>query len=196
MKLKLLAGTTNQGKLKEIKNILSDVDVISLSDIGLSSFEVVENLKTYQGNALKKAREIALATNMVTIADDSGLEVIALGNLPGVNSKRFAVGSKLDKVDYLLHKLKGESNRDCRFITTICLYHPGQKLARAFRASVRGQIASEKRGLAGFDYDQIFIPVNHDKTYAQLGTEYKNQISQRAKALKKLAKYIHEKFNL
>ena len=193
MKTVILA-TNNQGKVKELENMLKDfeVKVLSLKDFPELP-EVEEDGETFTENALKKAREICVETNYITIADDSGLEVDALNGQPGVYSARFAGEVKDDAAnnDKLLRLLKDvpEAKRTARFRCVIALVTP-QGNEQVFEGSCEGVIGHALKGAEGFGYDPLFIVPDYHKTFAELGIETKNKISHRGKAFKKTVEYL------
>lgn len=197
--MKLLVATNNQGKQKEFRRILGSigVELVFPEDVGLGELEVEETGSTFRENALLKARQFAKKSKLLTIADDSGLEVKFLGDQPGANSKRFFPGSDGDRNNHLLSLMSqavGE-DREALFKTVLCLFNPNTNEAYYFEGIYRGVIAMEANGNEGFGYDPIFIPEGETKTSAQLGLEYKNQHSHRYLAIKKLAKYLEDKQN-
>jgi XTP/dITP diphosphohydrolase len=185
--MKLLIATRNSHKLHEIKTLfqVKNLDIISAFDYP-DIPEVEEDRDTFEGNAVKKAATMALATGHWALADDSGLEVDALDGQPGVYSARFAG----EPVDYhannikLLRLLENEENRTARFRCVIGLSSP-RGSARTVEGRVEGAIARELRGHAGFGYDPLFIPADHEQTFAEMGVKRKNTISHRGNALKK-----------
>ncbi len=185
----LVAATTNKDKVKEIKKILKGlgVKVLTPDAFGLPP-EVIENGRTFEENASKKARAISRFTGKLAIADDSGLEVEALSGRPGVRSSRFA-GEKVTYADNnakLLRLLNGvpAAKRKARFICVIAIARYG-KVLKTVQGAVTGRIALENRGKTGFGYDPVFIAPKYGKTFAELGPEIKNKISHRYKALDK-----------
>ena len=156
--MQLLFATNNQGKLVEVKAMLEDtgIEVLSLTeaadllDKDLASIEVEETGQTFEENALIKAKVYAYKTGLLTAADDSGLEVEALNNFPGVVSARWQTGSDADRNQALLEKMVTIKNRQAQFVATICLYDPQTKAYKNFRGVVKGKIAEEIKGKAGF----------------------------------------------
>ena len=193
--MKLVFATNNKHKLQEVRDILGDrVEVLSLSDINCYD-DIPETGTTLQENALIKARWISEKYNCNCFADDTGLEVDALGGAPGVYSARYA-GEECDSqanMQKLLHNLTGENNRDAQFRTVIALII--DKEETLFDGVVKGRISCEKMGEAGFGYDPIFIPEGYDVSFAQMGSEEKNRISHRYRATEKLSKYLKEKYD-
>ena len=193
---KLLLATGNQGKLEELRQLLTGVpfDLISSSDIGLD-LDVHESGKTYATNARLKARAFAVASGLLTLADDSGLEVDALGGAPGVLSSRYAGPGASDsqRVSYLLVKLKNIpwEQRTARFrcVMAIALPHGKVKLCSG---SCRGIITFAPKGTNGFGYDPVFYFPKLGKTMAELPPEIKNRISHRAKAAARAGEILIE----
>ena len=190
---KIVFATNNQHKLSEIRQILGDrVEVLSLKDINCD-VDIPETGATLEANALQKAQYIYDHYHMDVFADDSGLEVDALGGAPGVYSARYAGGEGHDSeanMAKLLRELGENNNRRARFRTVIALIIQGQ--VHEFEGIVNGEITRERRGGEGFGYDPIFQPEGYDKTFAELGAEVKNQISHRAKATKKLVEFLQK----
>ena len=198
--MKIVFATNNAHKLSEIRQILgNDIEILSLADIGCHD-DIPETADTLEGNALQKAQYVYDHYHLSCFADDTGLEVDALGGEPGIYSARYA-GDGHDSeanMQKLLQKLGENNNRKARFRTVIALIEkeedekvtePAEKTS-FFEGIVEGQIIREKRGQEGFGYDPIFQPDGYDETFAQLGLEIKNRISHRARAVEKLAKYL------
>ena len=194
---KLVFATNNKHKLKEVSDILSraNYQIASLNDIGCSD-DIPETADTLEGNALLKARYVYEKYRLNCFSDDTGLEVEALNNAPGVYSARFA-GPQCDSEDnmqLLLQKLENEANRKACFRTVIALIIDGEEFL--FEGRVNGTIIKEKQGSEGFGYDPIFVPESHNLSFASLGEEIKNQISHRAKAVEKLYAFLSDcRFN-
>jgi len=189
-KMKIVFATNNLNKLTEVRNILGNrFEVVSLSDIGCRD-DIPEKGQTLKDNALIKAKYIYDKYHVNCFADDTGLEVDALGGAPGVYSARYAGGAHDSEANMrkLLHELENNNNRKARFRTVIALIIDGK--TTYFDGIVNGEIIREKRGGEGFGYDPIFQPEGYSQTFAQLGTDIKNQISHRAKATQKLADYL------
>lgn len=193
---KLVFASNNAHKLEEIRAILgTQYEVKSLKDIGCE-VDIPETGSTFRENALQKATYVKEHFGFDCFADDSGLQVEALGGEPGVYSARYAVkngvqveGNKDDaNMNVLLEKLANEENRKACFRTSIALIFEGE--THFFDGTVEGRIIHEKRGDGGFGYDPIFIPDGYDKTFAELGNEVKNGISHRARAVAKLADFL------
>ena len=188
--MKIVFATNNLHKLSEIRQILGDkVDVLSLKDIGCD-VDIPETGTTLEANALQKAQYIYDHYNMDVFADDTGLEVEALNGEPGVYSARYA-GEGHDSeanMSKLLKELGENNNRKARFRTVIALIQKGE--VHEFEGIVNGEIIRERRGGEGFGYDPIFQPDGYSQTFAELGTDIKNQISHRARATQKLCAFL------
>ena len=184
----IVISTGNAHKLEEIGAILKDLDynIHSLKEVNLADLEIEENGKTFEHNALIKARTVAKLTNMITIADDSGLEVDAIGKKPGIYSSRYAGENATDEEnrEKLLKALKNTaaSHRTGRFVCCIAVVFPDGK-EFVVRGTCEGTIAFEEKGKNGFGYDSLFIVDGYNKTFAELPATVKNAISHRAKAL-------------
>jgi XTP/dITP diphosphohydrolase len=195
MMKRIVFATNNQHKLDEIRQILgNDFHILSLADIGCHE-EIPEDHDTLQENALQKAQYIVDHYHVSCFADDTGLEVDALGGEPGVHSARYAEGTDHDSeanMRKLLLKLGNNNNRRARFRTVIALLleENGKWREEIFDGIVEGHIAREKKGSEGFGYDPIFVPDGYDLSFAELGMEVKNSISHRARAVRKLADFL------
>lgn len=191
----LLLGTRNPGKIYEIKLIIGD---LGLELHSLQEFPEVdvaeENFPTYSGNAIAKAQFYAQATGMLALADDSGLEVEALGGAPGVLSARYAGEDATDaeRRALLLSSLtKTEStNRRARFVCAIAVADANGEVLNVSEGICEGVIAFAPRGTSGFGYDPLFIPDGYNETFGELSDDIKNQISHRARALMKLRAFL------
>lgn len=190
MAITLWVATTNQGKLNEFRNLMAErVEIHGLQD--LKNYAAPpETGKTFEDNARIKARSLkAMRPGTWVVADDSGLEVEGLGGLPGVHSARYAgdKASDAENVAKLLKMLQIRSpgNRTAVFRCVLVAYDPEGR-EHVLRGEVKGQITPTARGKAGFGYDPIFAPEGHDKTFAELGSAVKNQISHRAVAIREL----------
>lgn len=192
--MKLVFATNNRHKLDEVRAIVGDrVEVLPLNDIECHD-EIPETADTLQGNALIKARYIYDKYGLNCFADDTGLEVEALGGEPGVYSARYAGEecSSEANMQKLLHNLTGKSNRNAQFRTVIALIINGEE--KLFNGIVKGSITEEKRGDSGFGYDPIFIPEGFSESFAQMSSEQKNSISHRYRATEQLSNYLKEKY--
>lgn len=197
--MKIVFATNNAHKLQEIREILGpSFEIVSLNDIGCHE-DIPETGNSLEANAHQKAEYIFDHYHVDCFADDTGLEVDALGGEPGVHSARYAEGTDHDSeanMKKLLTKLGDNPNRKARFRTVISLIqmeggNPVCSREYRFEGVVEGHIAYEKHGTEGFGYDPIFIPDGYDKSFAELGEEVKNKISHRAKAVKKLADWLN-----
>ena len=185
----LLLATRNQGKKQEMQQILGDMmlQIITLADIEELP-EVIEDGTTFAENAIKKAVQTSLASGYVTLADDSGLAVDALGGRPGIYSARFAGAGADDnknneKLLSMLQEVKMEQ-RMARFVCAIAISDPDGTVS-VVTGECEGIIAQEGKGTGGFGYDPLFVPLGYSKSFAELTPEEKNAISHRAKALNK-----------
>lgn len=208
--MRLIFATNNAHKLEEARAILPQFEIVSLAEIGLHA-DIPETADTLQGNSLQKTDYVyrwllqnpqVLAADVVgCFADDTGLEIDALGGQPGVYTARFA-GEECDPAANrakTLRLLEGETNRKAQFRTVVSLYywndgvssleHPHQQL---FEGIVKGCISTEERGDHGFGYDPIFIPEGYSDTFAVLPSELKNTISHRARAMAALAAFFEK----
>ena len=189
--MKIVFATNNTHKLREIRQILgTDFEVLSLNDIGCHE-DIPETADTIEGNALQKAQYIYDHYHLSCFADDTGLEVDALGGAPGVFSARYA-GEGHDSeanMKKLLAELGENNNRKARFRTVIALIEEEGDI-KTFEGIIEGNIAYEKSGNGGFGYDPLFVPVGYSQSFAELGAEIKNQISHRARAVAKLEEYL------
>lgn len=188
---KLVFASNNAHKLSEIRAILGDrIEIISLSDLQCHD-EIPETADTLEGNALIKARYVWEHYGLYCFADDTGLEVEALGGAPGVYSARFAGehASFEDNVSLLLERLSGvAAPRRARFRTVIALID--EYGTHFFEGSVDGEITLERSGNHGFGYDPIFRPEGREETFAQLTEQEKNSMSHRGRAVQKLVRYL------
>lgn len=188
----IVFATNNAHKLKEVREILegTGIEVLSLGDINCHD-DIPETSDTLQGNALQKACWVKERYGYDCFADDTGLEVDALGGAPGVYSARYA-GPGHDSaanVALLLENMSGEENRKARFRTVIALLR-GDLAPVCFNGVVEGEIARELHGENGFGYDPVFRPEGADVTFAEMTDEDKNSISHRGRAVKLLAEYL------
>lgn len=190
--MKIVFATNNKHKLEEVKSILSSkLEIVSLSEINCFN-DIPETADTLEGNALQKAYYIKEHFNIDCFADDTGLEVKALNNAPGVYSARYAGEAHNTEANMqkLLKELEGAENRKARFRTVIALLLDGKEYI--FEGIVNGKIIEEKRGNEGFGYDPVFVPDGYNQTFAELGMDIKNNISHRAQAVKKLADFLSD----
>ena len=193
MKKKLVFATNNAHKLEEIRAILGDkMEILSLADINCHA-DIPETANTLEGNAHLKSEYVYNHYGLDCFADDTGLEVEALDGAPGVYSARYA-GDGHDSqanMQKLLKEMEEKNNRKAQFRTVISLIEKGEE--KLFEGIVRGEITREKRGNSGFGYDPVFQPEGFDVTFAEMGSEVKNKISHRARAVKALCDYLSKK---
>ncbi len=189
---KIVFATNNPHKISEIRDILGNrFNVVSLTEIGCYD-EIPETGDTLEANALQKAEYIHNHYGIDCFADDTGLEVNALGGAPGVHSARYAEGTDHNSeanMQRLLSELDGADDRSARFRTVIALILDGKQYL--FEGEVKGRIDTEKHGNGGFGYDPLFIPEGYSESFASLGENIKNSISHRAKAVAKLATFLN-----
>ena len=190
--MKILFATNNAHKLAEVRAVLGDdFTLVTPRDCGVTE-EVPETQPTLEGNAAQKARYLYERTGCDCFADDTGLEVEALGGAPGVHSARYAT----DGHDFaannrlLLRNLEGAANRRARFRTVICLILGGEE--HFFEGIVEGRIAEPESGTEGFGYDPLFVPDGSDRSFARMNAEEKNALSHRGRAVRQLADYLHK----
>ena len=193
----LVFATNNKHKLSEIRAILGDnINILSLADINCHA-DIPETADTLEGNALQKAQYVVDHFGMSCFADDTGLEVDALNGEPGIYSARYA-GENHDSeanMTKLLKKLGQNNNRKAQFRTVIALLvvEGGETRQHLFEGIVKGEIIRERRGGEGFGYDPIFQPEDYSQTFAEMGSEAKNAISHRGRAVRKLVEYLTNK---
>jgi XTP/dITP diphosphohydrolase len=200
----LVVATTNRGKLEELRQLLADlnVEVLSVQDVSKKAIHVVEDGDTFEANAIKKAREVANATMMLTLADDSGLEVDVLGGAPGVRSARFA-GERATDAENNAALLAALDSLDAdvragdvkaRFRCVLALVDPfvdsGEPVV--VEGTCAGTITRTPRGSGGFGYDPMFLVEGSDKTMAELSEDEKNRVSHRAKATQSLRRALEK----
>lgn len=188
--MKLVFATNNKHKLEEMRAILGGkVELLSLADIDCHD-DIPETADTLEGNALIKARYIYDKYGCACFADDTGLEVDALGGEPGVYSARYAGENNDSEANMrkLLQNLTGKSERSAQFRTVIALIIEGEEFL--FDGIVRGRISEERMGSAGFGYDPIFVPDGYEESFAQMAAEQKNAISHRSRAASALNDYL------
>ena len=192
----LVIATRNEKKLRELKRYLKNIkaNIISLNEIS-GAPPIREDKHTFKGNAVKKALVISRFTGGLVLADDSGLEVKALGGLPGVKSARFAGPKKKDH-DNNIKVLKMLTDaplvkRAARFVCAIAIADKG-KIIRLIEGTCRGRIAGLIKGRHGFGYDSIFLIPKYKRTFGELGLKTKDRMSHRSKALKKARKFLRK----
>ncbi|RHJ94066.1 non-canonical purine NTP diphosphatase [Parabacteroides bouchesdurhonensis] len=187
--MKLVFTTNNEHKLDEVRKMTADkIEIISLADINCHD-DIPETADTLEGNALQKARYIKEKYGYDCFADDTGLEVEALNNAPGVYSARYAGPGHNSEANMkkLLSEMEGKENRKARFRTVIAIILNNKEYL--FEGVVNGSILTEKRGKNGFGYDPVFVPDNYTESFAEMG-DIKNKISHRAEAVKKLSTFL------
>lgn len=197
MQEKLVFATNNAHKIAEVRSILgSRCKILSLEEIGCRE-DIPETADTLEGNALQKARWVSERFNCDCFADDTGLEVEALGGQPGVMSARYAYvngrGSGHDSSansTLLIERMAGVENRKARFRTVIALIIGGREIL--VEGVVDGSIATNPKGKDGFGYDPLFIPDGHRKTFAEMTAEEKNAISHRRRATEALLEVLKD----
>ena len=193
MKKRLVFATNNAHKLEEIRAILGNsIEILSLADIHCHA-DIPETADTLEGNARQKSRYVYDHYGLDCFADDTGLEVESLGGAPGVYSARYANGQGHDSqanMNKLLKEMEEKNDRKAQFRTIISLIEKGEE--RQFEGIVKGQITREKRGESGFGYDPIFQPDGYETTFAELGSDIKNRISHRARAVAALCDYLRK----
>lgn len=189
--MKILFATNNAHKLSEVQAVLGDgYTLVTPRECGVME-EIPEEQETLEGNALQKARYLHDRTGLDCFADDTGLEVEALGGAPGVHSARYAT----DGHDFaannrlLLKNLQGVGNRRARFRTVIALILNGEE--HLFEGVVEGRIIDHETGHEGFGFDPLFVPDGCERTFAEMSAAEKNAISHRGRAVRKLAEYLH-----
>jgi len=190
---RLLFATNNLNKLKEIQSLLGEtITLLSLEEAGIRE-ELPETQDTLEGNALQKAHRAFELCGIPCFADDTGLEVFALGGRPGVYSARYA-GEQKDpeaNMEKLLGELQDKPDRRARFRTVIALVDGRQEVL--FEGSVEGTVTAEKRGRKGFGYDPVFLPGESERTFAEMEMAEKNRFSHRARAIQKLVAFLGKK---
>ncbi len=195
----LLIATGNPGKFKEISAYFDQVDIelISINDLGLSDEGLIENGETFDDNSLIKAKFFAERSGLLTLAEDSGVIVDALKGELGVKTRRWGAGASASDeewLEYFMNKMEDISNneRTARFECSACLYNPDNGEYVFFEGKTEGTILENvsKPILKGLPLSSCFVPKGFDKTYSQLGTEEKNKVSHRGKAIQKLVDYL------
>ena len=185
---KLLYGSNNINKLKEVKQKLKEIEILSPSNFNIA-IEPKETGLSFKENAIIKAKYYSEKTNLITFADDSGLEIEYLNGAPGIYSKRYGK-TNIARMNKVLSKLKGVKNRKAKFVCVIALYNPITRKSFIFEGYVLGFINEKPIGNNGFGYDPIFFYPPLKKTFAQLSLNQKNKISHRANSLKKLIVFL------
>jgi len=190
--MEIVFATNNLNKLKEVQNLVPQhIKLLSLKDIGCFE-EIPETQDTIEGNAMQKANYIKNKYDYDCFADDTGLEVEALNNMPGVDSAHYAGAHRNaeDNMNKLLKELENASNRTAQFKTIIALHLNNQ--LKVFEGICKGEIIDTKRGKKGFGYDPIFKPLGFNQTFAEMDMALKNSISHRGKAIQKLISILNQ----
>ncbi len=190
--MNLLLATRNKDKIKEIKEILKDLDMEIISAYDVSGMpDVIEDKDTIKGNAIKKAIECAAFSGMLTLADDTGLFVEALDGKPGVHAARFAGEncSYKDNRDKMLHEMTDKTNRKAQFRTVVAFASP-EELIDTAQGKIDGTITESEIGTGGFGYDAIFRADETGKTFGEMSENEKNKISHRGRAFRKIIPVI------
>ncbi len=192
--MKICFATNNEHKLEEVRHAVAstDIQILSLSDIHCVD-ELPETRETLEGNSLQKASYLYETYKLPCFADDTGLEVEALDGAPGVYSARYAGNHRNsnDNIALLLKNMADKKNRNARFRTVIALLGIEAEPAY-FEGAIDGMITRNKKGEHGFGYDPVFVPVNHDRTFAEMSIFEKNQLSHRAIAVARLVQYLNK----
>ncbi|WP_055436595.1 non-canonical purine NTP diphosphatase [Lacinutrix algicola] len=189
--MQLVFATNNLNKLKEVQSLIPDhIKLLSLKEIGCFE-DVPETQNTIKGNAIQKAEYIKEHYGYDCFADDTGLEVEALNNEPGVFSARYAGPQRdaNDNMDLLLNNLKEKPNRNAQFKTVVSLHLNGN--LKTFTGICKGEITLDKKGNQGFGYDPIFMPNGYTETFAEIDLKLKNEIGHRGKAVAKLVEFLN-----
>lgn len=190
--MKLIFATNNAHKLREVSQVVGDrFTLLTPRECGIDE-DIPEEQPTLEGNALQKARYIYARTGMDCFADDTGLEVDALGGEPGVRSARYATDGHDDEANkrLLLERMQGVEARGAQFRTAIALIIGGKEYL--FEGIVRGNITLEEQGDGGFGYDPLFVAEGCEQSFAEISAEEKNKISHRGRAVRKLAEFLQE----
>jgi len=200
--MEIVLATRNKKKIEEIRRIIVGLPITILS---LDNFpdcpETVEDRNTFEGNAVKKAVEVCRCAGKPALADDSGLEVDALGGAPGVYSARYAGGSgggnDVRNYEKLLAELKDvpDDKRGAQFVCCMALAFPDGTV-KTFLGYAKGCIGHEPKGKTGFGYDPVFLPKSCKRTFAEMTGEEKDKLSHRGKALEKLSEFLHSHLHL
>ena len=190
-KLKLVFATNNKNKLKEVQAMLTNFEIVSLADINCFD-DIPETADTLEGNAILKADYITQKYGLNCFADDTGLEVEALNNAPGVYSARYAgeENNAENNMSKLLSAVQNEPNRKAQFRTAVALNIEGKQFV--FEGICKGEILKKKQGESGFGYDPIFKPNGFNKSFAEMNMIEKGKISHRGKAIKKLVTFLNK----
>jgi len=190
--MKLVLATNNRGKLKELSEIAAAADWLQL-ELAPAEFDPEETGETFVDNAILKAAEAARMTGQLAVADDSGIEVEALGGAPGIYSARYCQGSDADRRAKLLQAIAGvaDENRGANFVCCMAVCDPSGAVLHTCCAKWHGQIIREERGENGFGYDPIFFLADLNLTAAQISSEQKNSLSHRGQAWRAILDYLN-----
>jgi XTP/dITP diphosphohydrolase len=189
----LIIASNNEGKIREIKALVRNIQLLSLADVGFTD-DIPEPFHTFEENALAKAGLVSRTTGKNAFADDSGICALALNGEPGVESAHYS-GKRDDEANLqkVLSGLAGETDRRAFYKAVVCLIW--EEEVYYFEGICEGHILEEKRGNGGFGYDPIFVPDGFDQTFAELPLDVKNTISHRGKAVRKMADFLNDKLN-
>ena len=194
--MKIVLASSNKNKVREIKQIFSpfNIDIVGMDELGVDIPDIEENGNTYYENALIKVKEVAKYTSLPIMSDDSGLEISALDNGPGIYSARFAqkYGGYIPAMEKIIEICKEKNDFAAKFVCCIVLYQYEKEPLR-FDGIVPGKVIPEIKSGNGFGYDPFFISDELGKTFAEYPSEIKNKYSHRAKALEKMLNYLKEK---
>ena len=192
---KIIAATHNLHKLEEYRELLDgqDLEIVSLNDYPEYN-EPEENGRTFEENADIKSLSAANYCDNLAFADDSGLEVEALDNAPGIYSSRYAENDSA-RIARILKELEGKENRRARFVCVISIAF-NKEIVGSFRGEVYGTIVDAPRGENGFGYDPVFMPDGFDKTFGEMSDEEKNKISHRANAIEKVIEFVEDEMSI
>ncbi len=189
--MRIVLASGNKNKYREMKDAFAPIGIELLYSRDFDAqTDVDETGSSYEKNALLKAKAWSKALGLPAMADDSGLEVLALGGAPGIRSARAVPGTDQDRTNWLLSKMEDIKERRARFISCIAVVFPGIEEPLVYEGSCSGVIALKPSGMNGFGYDPIFIPDGYDKTFSELGDHVKTKISHRALAIKGIAEML------
>ena len=189
--MKIVLASGNRNKYREMKESFEPLGVELLYGGDFDTvLDVDETGNSYEENAMLKASAWSKALAMPALADDSGLEVMALGGAPGINSARAVEGNDQDRTNWLLSKMENIKDRRASFVSCIAVVFPDMKEPLVYEGRCSGTLAPEPLGRGGFGYDPIFIPDGYDKTFSELGDHVKTKISHRALAIKGIAEML------
>ncbi|MDD4159353.1 MAG: RdgB/HAM1 family non-canonical purine NTP pyrophosphatase [Synergistaceae bacterium] len=189
--MKIVFASRNKNKYREMRDVFAPMGVELLYSLDFDiQPEVDETGNSYEENSLLKARAWSMSLGIPALADDSGLEVLALGGAPGIHSARIVPGTDQDRMNWLLLKMENIKDRRARFVSCIAIVFPDREKPLVYEARCSGTIALKPAGLSGFGYDPIFMPDGYDKTFSELGDHIKTKISHRALAIKGIAEML------